>query len=165
LALGYVAFGCVAALAVLWGAAENRLFSDKHMVANFPVPVFGNLYLYHVWMGAFFGTVNAGAVCFVFPAFSVVGGLVWVWLMLWDVLVLDVVWWVIRYYHFKTNLAFALVLYAPEVNAWQDVRDWDNAPLFGRLIPLVQIGRFRCYWWWLVFAVVLGVLGAGLLVM
>jgi hypothetical protein len=109
--------------------------------------------------------------------------------MLWDTLILDVVWWVIRYMDITHlgEVMFALkflrwdwVVTYPQVNEydlgnglrWHVRTDWDNAPIYlvryakerGLYLekwkpPLV----FGCYWWWSVFAALLAGLGAYLI--
>lgn len=139
-------------VAIEWGYAENRLFSDKGM--NYGPLILGHFKVYHIWMAILFGTINALASVALFGPFSAQGITVWVWLMLWDTLMLDVTWWVIRYFDFQIRPEYALKLYG-EPNAWHLQTDWDN--WLG--LPLIN----GTYWWWYVFGGILALLGSALL--
>jgi hypothetical protein len=81
---------------------------------------------------------------------------------------LDIEWWVHRWLDFQYRTVwFGLVVFLGraeaefsyrEANDWHDPLDWDNTPIFGHHIPLIGIGKFRCYWWW----PILGCLSAAL---
>jgi hypothetical protein len=145
-----ILFILAAAIGVEWGVAENRLFSDKPMI--FDQVILNHFKAYHVFMGVLFGTINLLATVAICPNFTWYGLGLWIWLMIWDTLILDVTWWIIRFFDFKFRPAYALQLYFPETNAWHEQADWDNwlNP------PLV----FGCYWWWWVFGGILSILGA-----
>ena len=145
-----ILFAIALLVAVEWGWAENRLFTDKPL--NFDALILAHFKTYHLFMAILFGTINALASAAIFGVFTLAGFLLWVWLMLWDTLVLDVTWWLIRYLDFKLRPSFALVLYFPEKHAWHERADWDNW-----LHPPLVCG---VYWWWHVFAAVLVALGA-----
>ena len=130
--------------AAAWGAAENRLWKEQGEGV-----ILNNFKLYHLCMGLLFGFVNALTVLVVqllsvAPLLSLQAFTVWLWLMIWDTLMLDVTWWLIRFFDFKVRPSFALMLYYPEKNAWHERADWDN--WLG--LPLV----LGCYWWWYMFA-------------
>ncbi len=147
--ISVVLFVIALLVAIEWGWAENRLFTDKPL--NFDKLILAHFKTYHLFMAILFGTVNTLASVAIFGGFTLAGFLLWLWLMLWDTLMLDVTWWVIRFLDFKTRPDYALVLYYPEKNAWHERADWDNwldFPLF-----------CGCYWWWTVFALLLAGLG------
>jgi hypothetical protein len=123
-------------------------------------------------MATLFGWVNT------LTAFTVLGNinvgsklvwyllviLLWVFLMVWDTLLLDVSWWSIRFRDFKVNYAKACLQYG-EYNAWHERPDWDNAPL-----PMIKTNPLRIklvkpplicgiYWWWWLFSGILAGLG------
>lgn len=141
-------------VAIEWGYAENRLFSDKGF--NFDKLILKHFKTYHLFMAVLFGTINALAAAAIFGLISVPGFLLWVWLMIWDTLMLDVTWWLIRFYDFKFRREYALQLYG-ETNAWHEREDWDNWLGF----PLVA----GVYWWWWLFAAILTVLGVAVLIL
>jgi hypothetical protein len=176
--LGCLALAIACVFGAIWGVGENRCWKEAGEAW-----ILKNFKLYHLLMGLLFGTFNAFAVCLIFglhvePAglaafFNERAFLLWLWLMLWDTLILDVVWWLIRFMDITHlgQIMFAIkflrwewVVEYPQINEydygkgkpWHDPADWDNCPLpfIGRP-PLV----FGCYWWWAVFAVVLVVLG------
>ncbi len=147
-----------------WGAGENRLWKEagEGVILN-------NFKLYHLCMGLLFGSFNALAVL----AANLLLGLPysgcepfaeWLFLMVWDTLLLDVVWWIIRYMditHLGQVLVFVKVfgwewaVRYPDVNQydlgkgkpWHSQADWDNW-----LHPPLIAG---CYWWWWMFTLVL----------
>ena len=85
-----------------WGAGENRCWKEAGESV-----ILDNFKLYHLGMAVLFGTFNAFAVCLIFGLPFEARGfaafwnqeafVAWLWLMLWDTLILDVVWWVIRH--------------------------------------------------------------------
>lgn len=131
--------------AVAWGAMENRCWHEagEAVIAN-------HFKLYHFGMATLFSWVNLLTVNIIFTGFTLVSLLSWVWLMLWDILILDVTWWIIRYYDYKRNYAAAAKQYN-EPNMWHLRGDWDN--WLG--LPLVK----GVYWWWWLFAVSLLIIG------
>ena len=123
-------------VALEWGWAENRLFTDNPL--NFDALILNHFKTYHAFMAILFGTINLLASVAIFGAFTLAGFLLWIWLMLWDALVLDATWWLIRFFDFKLRPNYASVLYYPEKNARHERADWDN--WLG--LPLV----LGCYW-------------------
>jgi hypothetical protein len=123
---------------IVWGAGENRVYREgTEMVTS-------HFKLYHVWMFTLFLFVTCS------PSL-----LLWTWLMVWSFLMLDVTWWVIRYFDFQNHPDEAIGWYNGETNAWHEQSDWDN---YGGL-PLWA----GVYWWWWIFMIILMVLGiAGL---
>jgi hypothetical protein len=148
----------------LYGLAENRLFKE----AGELLP--GNHFrIYHAMMGGMALTL---------------GWLVWVIThnpfyaaatAVYFALGLDVSWWVRRFVDFtlpymvlsvaRWNWQLTLNLgreraekFYNELNAWHLPPDWDNYPVLfwlkQRPIPLFRVGRFRCYWWWVMFGAV-----------
>jgi hypothetical protein len=172
LAFSLLVFAVALFFGAAWGAAENRCWKEagESVILN-------NFKLYHLLMALLFCTFNAFAVCLIFGVprvaafFSLREGLFWVWLMLWDTLILDVVWWVIRYrdithlgqvmFSVKFLKCSWIVMY-PTINeydygrgnAWHLRDDWDNW-----LHPPLVVG---CFWWWWMFAAALAVLSVGL---
>ena len=147
-------FAIALLVAIEWGWAENRLVTDKPL--NFDDLILAHFKTYHLFMAILFGTVNALASVAIFGTFTFAGVLLWVWLMLWDTLILDVTWWLIRFLDFKVRPSYARVLYYPEKNAWHERGDWDNwlgLPLF-----------FGCYWWWTAFSFLLFGLGVSIII-
>jgi hypothetical protein len=125
----------------LYGAAENRLFiehGDYLPGRHFRV--------YHLWLGLLF----AGSGFFVYAlSRSLLLSAAYV---VYAPFGLDWVWWVIRYIDitFLNHNDYD----GGTGKAWVQREDWDN--YLG--LPLVQIGFFRCYWWWIVGAVASAVL-------
>ena len=144
---------------VAWGAAENRVWkeSGENWILN-------HFKLYHLLMALLFGWVNALTVTVMYHAFSVSGVALWFWLMLCDTLLLDVVWWSIRYFDItylgKEWLLFGFTVWTfPTENEydgglgkpWHSRSDWDN------FLKLPLIGG--TYLWWIIFVGVLILLG------
>ncbi len=153
-ALVWLLFGIAMFFGGAWGAAENRCWKeagDGWILSHFK--------LYHLLMALLFGWANALTVSVAFGAnLSPRGFLLWLWLMVWDTLMLDVVWWVIRYLDVMHlgqtwRLLGRVVWRFPVKNeydggsgaAWHSRGDWDN--YLG--LPLV----LRCYAWWWIFGV------------
>jgi len=136
-------FSSALAFGAVWGAGENRCWKEHGEAV-----ILRNFKLYHLLMALLFGWVNALTVCAVFNVgFSLLNlwaFLVWLWLMLWDTLILDVVWWLIRLYDYRVDYEKAVRSYNWEPNAWHLQSDWDNW-----LHPPLVLG---VYWWWHVFA-------------
>jgi len=126
--------------AVAWGIAENRLFREQDVGWE----IFDHFKPYHLFLVsltmlvAFLGCEGSTRLFLI--------------LALWTPWMLDIVWWKIRYYDFKTK-PDASVLYNGETNAWHRRLDWDNCPL-----PRVRLNPLRveawkppiigCFWWW-----------------
>lgn len=137
--------------AVVYGAAENRLFREQGEWA-----IMNHFKQYHVFLG--YLTVLVAAL-------GCEGSLLkFVFLLLWAPFALDVAWWLIRLCDFIRDYEKAKAFYN-EPNPWHLQTDWDNAP-----IPLVKLGPLRVenfkpplvlgvYWWWVVFAVLLVAVG------
>ena len=120
----------------LWGAFENRVWKEHG--ENF---ILNHFKTYHVAMAAFV----------VLTAFmGVYTPAQFIFVLFWAPLMLDVVWWLIRYYDFQKDYEKAKESYN-EPNAWHLQTDWDN--WLG--VPLL----FNCYWWWTVFGVILFIIG------
>jgi hypothetical protein len=167
--------------ALLWGLGENRLFTDKTLDTK--VWVLHHFKQYHVWMALFFANLNV-AFAYVLGV-SVEERLVaWLFLTLWDILALDVDWWVHRFLDFTYKLCFnvpswlgwLLQVDGPyyillgkeesmrrygELNRWHERPDYDNykLPWMKERPELFTVGKFRCYWWWVIFTLALVVLG------
>ena len=125
---------------ILWGAAENRLWKEHG--ENF---ILNHFKTYHVFMAVLFGIINIIGLSFDWHS---VGE--WLFFMIYDPLILDVTWWVIRYFDYRKDYDKAVESYG-EPNAWHHWKDWDNW-----LNPPLIAGF---YWWWWVFTVVLIILG------
>jgi hypothetical protein len=138
-----IIFLAACAFAILWGAAENRLFREQDIGWE----LFDHFKPYHLFLVSL-----TLLVAFLGCEGSV---LKFVFLALWTVLGLDVTWWLIRYRDFKVN-PNASKQYFGETNAWHQREDWDNCPL-----PLIGKPEliFGCYWWWLLFSILLTGLG------
>ncbi len=159
---------CALSLGIFWGASENRLWKEagEGIILN-------HFKLYHFCMAVLFGSFNAIAILSAnllldLPIISLKPFLEWTWLMVWDTLVLDVVWWTIRYQDI-THLGEVLfawkllewewVVTYPEVNEydfgkgkpWHSREDWDNW-----LHPPLILGTYP---WWFLFASILVVNG------
>jgi len=122
----------------LWGVFENRAWKEHG--ENW---ILGHFKTYHVLMFGLFGVINL-----INLPLSITGILTWVTLMLWDILSLDVAWWIIRYYDFKKDYEKAKISYG-EPNPWHLRTDWDNwlgLPVYG------------VYWWWYVFTLLIVIL-------
>lgn len=153
----------VAALfkAVWWGVGENRQFSDRGAAVQ---TGFLHFTSYHIWMLKHFLILDVGfasainAIIFGDSPFWMLCAaqvVLCAFLVVWDILVLDVVWWINRYMD-VTHLGGApwklcgfVIWRFPSVNlydggsgkAWHSREDWDAAGL-----PL----WFGVYsWWWL----------------
>lgn len=135
------AFIVAVLIGIMWGIFENRAWKEHG--ENW---ILGHFKTYHAFMFTLFGAVNYLAVGVSW---------IWIWLLLWDTLSLDVAWWVIRYYDFKRDPVAAEESYG-EPNAWHLRTDWDN--WLG--LPLV----FGTYWWWWVFSIILVVFGSVLVI-
>jgi hypothetical protein len=122
--------------AIAWGIAENRLFKEQGEWA-----ILNHFKQYHVFLFFLVGLV----------AFLGCEGnpLMFIFHLLWAPLMLDVAWWVIRYYDFKRDRQSAIVAYNGEVNAWHQQGDWDawNLPIW-----------FGVYSWWYIMGAALAVL-------
>jgi len=130
--------------AVLWGWSENRLFREVDVGWE----IFDHFKPYHLFLVS---------LTFLIAFLGCEGSLLkFAFLCLWTPLVLDVTWWIIRYYDFKSNEPLAIILYNEETNAWHKPTDWDNCPLplIGKP-PLV----FGVFWWWWMLSGVLAVIG------
>ncbi len=144
------------AFPLLYGEAENRLFKEAGEV----LPC-GHFKFYHLWLAVIFGGTG-------FLVYAVSGSLLLAGsYLVWAPLGLDMEWWTHRWLDFTYRVqlwGFAVFLgrdeaiehYNGELNAWHERPDWDN--YLG--LPLVQVGRFRCYWWW----PLCGAISAGLFV-
>jgi len=141
-----------------WGAAENRLWREHGEGV-----ILKHFKLYHLCMGLLFGWVNS-LTAYIICGTTTQGFLLWVWLMLWDTLILDVVWWLIRYLDItnlgKTWTLFNYVIWKFPVNneydygqgkPWHSKEDWDN---YGKVDLWHGI-----YAWWYIFTALLIVLG------
>lgn len=147
-----ITFLAALTFAVLWGWAENRLFREQDTGWE----IFDHFKPYHLFLVsltllvAFLGCEGS------FSKF--------LFLTLWTPLVLDIVWWLIRYRDFKANEAAAIQQYFGESNAWCERLDWDNCPLPAiRLNPLrVEAWKppliFGLYWWWILLTAALTVI-------
>ena len=125
--------GCL--FAVLWGLNENRTF---HEMGEWRF--LGHFKWYHLFLAVLIGLVS-----FLGAEGSIAK---FAFLMVWNILGLDVVWWVKRYWDITHG---DVAVYLPETHAWHQREDWDN--WLG--LPLL----LRTYWWWHVFAALLVVLG------
>ena len=161
--------------AVMWGIAENRHFADRGPAIQ---PGILHFTSYHVWMFKFFFVLNVGfatAINYVLYANGVIES---VWLFcaaqavlftfftIWDILILDVTWWVNRYVditHLGQKpwkiLSIEIWSFAEkniydngEGKPWHSPSDWDAAGL-----PLL----FGTYSWWYLMAFALVGLGWG----
>jgi hypothetical protein len=156
-ALAFIVIAVAMFLGAAWGAGENRLWKEAGETV-----ILNNFRLYHLCMALLFGSFNVIAVIAInlllgLPYFGWKPFVEWLFLMVWDTLILDVVWWTIRCMditHLGQVLLFVkifgwewAVLY-PEVNEydldkgkpWHSQADWDNW-----LHPPLIAG---CYWWW-----------------
>jgi len=170
------------AKALLYGFAENRLFTDKTLDTK--VWVLHHFKQYHVWMALFFANLNV-AFAFVLGAGPEQRLIIWLFLTLWDILILDVDWWLHRFLDFTFKVCFTVPSYfrwllqvdGPyyillgkeesirrygESHRWHLRPDYDNykLPWMQERPQLFCIGKFRCYWWWIIFTLALVVLGA-----
>ena len=155
--------------AVIWGVAENRQFHDQGVNKK---RWLGHLSTYHGWMFIFFANLNVGYTN-VFPLPWYVQLVIFIFLMVWDILILDVTWWIIRFlditYLGKTwriknaSSDIDIVVWRfPTVNyydhgkglRWHSDGDWDAAG-FGQY----RLGMLHCYKWWIWSAAALTVLG------
>ncbi len=147
-------------LGVWWGGFENRAWRE-HGEAW----ILNHFKSYHVFMAVLFTAINAIAAMFIFSLEPKGLGL-WVWLMVWDTVTLDVVWWFIRGYDYYCDYTKAVASYGGELNGKPERPDWDNCPIYIiRLNPLrVESWKppllWGCYWWWWACYFVLVVLGA-----
>ncbi|TRO45520.1 hypothetical protein E2P30_01440 [Candidatus Bathyarchaeota archaeon] len=141
-----IAFILALLFAIVWGASENRYWKEANWY-DAPL-ILGHFKQYHLAM-VVFGLIIAGMGC---------GGnlFVFMFLVLWFPLILDVTWWVIRYYDFCNDQEKAKLSYN-EPNAWHLQTDWDN--WLG--LPLV----FGVYWWWWLLSGLLIAIGAVILVL
>jgi hypothetical protein len=169
------------AKALLWGFAENRLFTDKTLDTK--VWVLHHFKQYHIWMAVFFGTLNLGF-AYALANESLNQFVIWLFLLLWDTLMLDVYWWVHRFFDFTFKVCFTVPNWLRwllqvdgsyyillgheeserrygEKHRWHLRTDYDNykLPWMKERPPLFHVGRFRCYWWWVIFGLVLVGLG------
>jgi hypothetical protein len=170
-------FAAVLFKAVWWGIGENRQFYDRG-----PAVQMGFLHFtsYHIWMLKKFGVLNAGFATSINYIMYVKGVIESIWVFLaaqavlfafltiWDILILDVTWWVNRYVdvtHLGQKpwmLGPFVVWEFPAVNIydngtgkpWHSVSDWDAGGL-----PL----WFGTYSWWWVLSFALVGLGWGYL--
>ena len=120
-----------------YGVVENRLFIEHgdYLPGH-------HFRVYHLWLGLLF--LGSGFFVYVLSRslFLTAGYVVYA------PFGLDWVWWVIRYDDIKFRGQNDYD--GGTGSAWVQQSDWDN--YLG--LPLVKIGRFRCYWWWIVCAVV-----------
>ncbi len=145
--------------AVLWGAAENRQFRDT----DWGTQGSGILHLttYHIWMFIFFATLNLGYTAAITGAWHI-QIILFIFFTIWDILVLDISWWVIRYFDIiymgKSITFFGYAIHKfPTTNSydkgkgkpWHSPSDWDAAEL-----PL----WLKTYAWWWITAGILIVL-------
>lgn len=163
--------------AVWWGIGENRQFHDRG-----PATQMGFLHFtsYHLWMLKNFGVLNAGfttAINYILYSagvvesvwvFCVAQGVLFTFLTIWDILILDVTWWVNRYVDIthlgqKPWRILGIEIWRfPEKNIYDNgtgkathsETDWDAAGL-----PL----WFGIYSWWWMMAFALVGLGWGYL--
>lgn len=129
-----IAFIIALTYAIAYGIGENRLFKEEGewwLLNHFKA--------YHVWLLYITIIVSACGAEGSWLKFA--------FLMVWTPLMLDVTWWIIRYY----QITHGENQYG-EPNAWHLQSDWDN--WLG--LPLVA----GCYWWWWVLSIVCAVLGA-----
>ncbi len=118
-----------------YGVVENRLFVEHgdYLPGR-------HFRIYHLWLTLLF--FGSGFIVYVLSrslllSFSYV---------VYAPFGLDWLWWVIRYIDIKYRNHNDYD--GGTGSAWVQRGDWDN--YLG--LPLVQIGRFRCYWWWIVCA-------------
>ena len=140
-----IAFILALLFAIVWGASENRYWRESNWY-DAPL-ILGHFKQYHLAM-VVFDLIVAGMGC---------GGslLSFIFLVLWFPLILDVTWWVIRYYDFSKDYEKAKLSYN-EPNGWHLQTDWDN--WLG--LPLV-VG---VYWWWWLLSGILIAIGVAILV-
>jgi hypothetical protein len=143
-------------IGVIWGIGENRLWKEHG--ENF---ILNHFTTYHFFMAVLFGAINSIGI-----SWGVHGLIEWGIWMLWDVLMLDVAWWIIRYLDL-THLGMVwgigntIIWKFPLSNnydsglgkPWHSKDDWDN--WLG--LPLI----FGTYWWWWLFSLVIILLGTG----
>ncbi len=145
-----------------WGRWENRAWKE-HGEAY----ILGHFKEYHLFMAVFFGVINAIVAVFFF-ALQPKGPALWVWLMVWDTLVLDVVWWFIRGYDFYVDYMKACASYN-EPNAQPAAADWDNCPIYIIRFNPLRVEQVKLplilgvYWWWWLFIFIL--IGLGLIIL
>lgn len=175
------------ALGVFWGAGENRCWKEagESVILN-------NFKLYHLSMATLFGSFNAFCVIIIYtipvetPIFNLQAFFSWLWLMLWDTWILDVVWWIIRYQDIthlgQTMFSITFFVWEWSINypalneydngqgkSWHSREDWDNCPIYIiRFNPLrfekIKLPLFfGVYWWWWLFLFIL--IGLGLVIL
>ena len=140
------------ALGPCWGLFENRAWKEhgENWIGR-------HFKTYHLLMFLLFAGWNAFGL-----SWSQSGLLEWSFFMVYDILTLDVSWWIHRYLDYTRRVVLfgwvvflgrkeAMKSYNMEFNAWHARSDWDN--WLG--LPLL----LRTYWWWYVFAVACIVLG------
>lgn len=139
------------------GVGENRFYYDRGPVVS---TWMGRLTTYHLWLFLSFAVFNVSYVAFfglLFPTQThllTLQALTLAFLTIYDVFVLDVTWWLIRY----VDIQFLHRDYYDnrDGQAWHKPSDWDAAGL-----PL-WMGTYL--WWWLCFFVLVG-LGVAVLVL
>ena len=135
---------------------ENRIWKEhgeKFILNHFTT--------YHFFMAVLFGFINSIGL-----TWGVAGFVEWLTWMLWDTLMLDVTWWIIRWLdltHLNQvwSIRGLVVWRFPMYNdydsglgkPWHSKEDWDNWLGY----PLIR----GVYWWWWCFSVCI----SGLLVL
>ena len=159
--------------AVLWGIGENRQFHDT----DWGTQGSGVMHLstYHIWMFLFFAVLNGGFAAALSGTWYT-QMLLFTYFTIWDILILDVSWWIIRYVDithigkswglwvtWNNEYTYVPIHIFPKSNPydhgegkpWHSLSDWDSAGL-----PL-WLGTYS--WWWLLSGI-LAVLGTVVLV-
>ena len=138
---------------------------------------------YTLWMAVFFANLNLAFSSVLASSFEE-RFVAWLFLTLWDILMLDVDWWMHRFCDFTVKVCFNVPLWLGwllqvdgpyylllgkeeairrygEPHRWHLRSDYDNYKLhWMRERPeLFKVGKFRCYWWWVIFSLALVVLG------
>ena len=134
---------------VMWGHGENRHWYDRGPALQ---PVGNHFTSYHLFMLLFFGLLNTGFSCALTSVWYIQVALT-VWLTVWDVLILDVTWWVERYLDLAVFKIPRNYYDEGKGQPWHSISDWDAGGF-----PLWH----GTYSWWFVFAGVLTVLGVSI---
>lgn len=128
-------------LPILWGVYENRAWLEHG--ENWIV---GHFKTYHLLMFLLFGSIASIGLPHTTECIWQ-----WIWWMTYTVLILDVVWWVIRWYDITVRRVNTYD--GGYGKAWHSITDWDN--LGG--LPLL----FGTYVWWYVAAAILVIVPLG----
>jgi hypothetical protein len=127
---------------ILWGIGENRLWNCN----NNKGIIWGHFSAYHIMLATF---------CVILAGIGATNLLQFTFLVIYSFFGLDVVWWVVRYFHFKIKGQEIAGHYYNEPNAWHEVNDWDN--FLG--LPLIGIDKYKVYWWWILCLILLVIIG------